>query len=332
MKHKMVPSAFCFFLLIFLLLTLSPVLSIDPDEACPMFPHVTANPNTVHTLESPAGERLWVVLVWISCGHKTHTCEGSLIRRDWVITAAKCLPCGSNASVVVDVGLHHSNIRREVLLGRNVQRIGSDGVHVHPGYRGRELANDIALLHLTNKVNGSFPIGLVECSQKNNLFRVGANCLSAGWGASAGYSALEAKPMQDAYMGLWSREACNAASGIKRTDDGVLCAGAKLYSNVTRNLYENYAEDEMLGPCFVQLGGSLVINRPKVVDDNGQVEIVCEWQLCGVLSSGAPCGSTNVPGMYTNVCMYQSWITDTIRLAEGIYIVSHMCMCMIYCR
>ena len=297
----------------------SPVLSIiDSDEACPVFPQVTANPNTVHTLESPVGKRNWVVLVWASCDSKTTTCEGTLIREDWVITSAGCLACGSDTSVVVDVGLHHSDIRKEMKFGRAVERVGAYGIHVHTHYTRGKLGNDIALIHLAKEVNTSFAIHLVECSQTDSI-QTGRNCLSAGWGTSLKYSSLDAKEMEDAFMGIWSSKSCKRAI-VATNDDDVICAGAKLYSNITSNVTDNLKEidDIVSESCYVQLGASLVISQPKVmVAADGQVDIKCEWQLYGVLSQGMHCGIPGIPGIYTEVCKHEVWITDTIKLAEG---------------
>ncbi len=297
------------------------VLSIiDSDEACPIFPQVTINPTTVHTLESPVGQRNWVVLIWASCDSKTTTCEGTLIREDWVITSVGCLPCGSDTSVVVDVALHNSDIRKEMLLGRTVERVGAYGIHVHSNYIKGQPNHDIALIHLTKKVNSSFVISLVECSQ-TEWIQTGRNCLSAGWGMSSKYSVLDAKAMEDAYMGIWSSKSCERI--ITEADESIICAGAKLYSNITSNpvtdqFKDIINKDSSLNSCYVQLGASLVISQPKVmVSTDGQLSIKCEWQLCGVLSKGMHCEVPDIPGIYTKVCAHDVWITDTIRLAEG---------------
>ena len=310
---------------VFLLINYSRLTqSVDPDEACPVFPQITANPNTVHKQESPIGQRPWVVLIWASCGTKTGTCEGSLIREEWVVTSANCLPCGADTSIVVDVGLHYNNIRREIILGRSVERVGAYSVHVHPNYEGGLITNNIALIHLTKKLNSSLVINLVECNQKESI-ETGRNCLSAGWGASLGHSLFETKMMEDTFMGIWSSQSCSRY--VNTNGRQVVCAGAKLYSNITSPLSDNSVrgtnghqenESDPALSCHVQIGASLVISQPKLmVASDGQVDISCEWQLCGVLARGMRCGVARLPGIYTDVCAHEDWIADTIRLAEG---------------
>ncbi len=286
-----------------------------------MFPQVTANPNIVHTQESPIGQRPWVVLLWVSCGSKTSTCEGALIRKDWVMTTSKCLQCGTEASVVADVGLHYNKIRNEMMLERQVERVGAYGIHL---YTGGIVGDNVALIHLTKKLNNSYVIDLVECSQRKLIHQTGRNCLSAGWGDSIRYSTYDTKPMEDTYMGMWSDQSCSIATG---TSQGVICAGAKLYSNITSTLTDGVrgADESSLKSCYVQLGASLVVSQPKVtVAPDGQADIVCQWQLCGVLTRGMSCGMASVPGVYADVCEYQNWIADTIRTSEGI----SNCTCM----
>ena len=314
-------------IVVILLVLLVYCKAIDPDEACLSFPH-NLNPETVSSKESPIGERSWVALIWITCEY-TQTCEGSLISQDWIMTAAACLPCGASASVIVDVGLHHSDIRREILQGRAVERVGVDGVFVHPNFDPSEGRNDIALLHLAKKVNSSFVIPMIECAQKL-LLHPGRNCLSSGWGDTRHYSILDAKPMHDVYMGLWSIESCNVATNGQV--DGTLCAGAKIYSTLNTStlntMLTNIPDPTSSNSCYVQRGGSLVISQPKIVTGtNYQLEIVCEWQLCGVLSQGMHCGQTNSPAVYTDPCIHQDWMTETIRQTEGNYNYS-MCACI----
>lgn len=302
------------------------VRCINPNEACPVFPQITANPNTVHTKESPMGQRPWVVLVWVSCPDVgSTTCEGSLIDEDWVITTARCFPCGADASVVVDIGLHYSDIRKEMMSNEhsNFERIGAYNVHIHPLYNKTvSTGNDIALIHLIKKVNRSFVVSMTDCNKKGRARTTGRNCMSAGWGTSS----MTVQAMTDVYMGLWSIVACSSATGLPHDNMAIICAGAKLYSNVTSKgllervrITKTMKDPEDRESCHVQLGASLVISQPMVMvaSDDGQVEIKCEWQLCGVLAHGMHCDHPDIPGRYTDICKYEDWIQTTIRIANG---------------
>lgn len=352
MVHYSISLLYSCCLLLLLLLFPQSLHCINPNEACPIYPQITANPNIVHTRQSPVGQRPWVVLVWISCQNiGSTTCEGSLIDEDWVLTTAKCFQCpATDASIVVDVGLHYNDIRKEMSEGRgsHVERIGAYKVHIHPRYNmtdSSSAGSDIALIHLIKKVNSSFVVNMADCNQKKLTRTVGKNCLSAGWGddgsmtisPSTAAAALELHPapyhmkaMTDVYMGLWSAVACESATGlVQQQESTLICAGAKLYSNVTsRGLLERIrvtktskaaSPNPAAAPCHVQLGAGLVISQPMVATSarDGQVEIKCEWQLCGVLAHGMHCDEPDIPGRYTDVCAHEEWIHDTMRVADG---------------
>ena len=50
------------------------------------------------------------------------------------------------------------------------------------------------------------------------------------------------------------------------------------------------------------------------------------WEQVGITSSGYGCARPNLPGIYTRVAAYQSWINETMNSAQTLKSFLYICM------
>lgn len=118
----------------------------------------------------------WQVSIQKNSG--THFCGGSIISKEWILTAAHCLTQIRNPSDI------------KILIGTN-DKTGEGGLYVscdriiiHPNYNETSFDNDIALLHLSKPINFSKSVDYIKLNTLTEFNNPKVDVLLTGWGVT----------------------------------------------------------------------------------------------------------------------------------------------------
>jgi len=202
-----------------------------------------------------------------------HFCGGSLVREDYVITAAHCVQGDSPSQVKVKIGLHNVN-GTQGSITKSVSQI-----IIHPSYSNWSLNNDYAILRLSSPITNFEPIQL--CTDTSHDEEP-VMATTMGWGAtqSGGWGSnilLEVDvPIDDS---------CGNYSNSDITNH-MVCAG-----------YSGGGYDS----CQGDSGGPLIMTN-----SDG------EYELIGIVSWGYGCAEPGYPGVYSKIHSRLDWFFSYI--------------------
>ena len=205
----------------------------------------------------------------------SHFCGGSLIKKNWVLTASHCVQGSSSMKIVV--GLHD----QKDLKG--TETFTAKKIVAHPQFNSSTLDYDYALIQLSGDSKfRTIDLNRIEMNISDDPSKA-SNVWTSGWGTTSQGSFQLPNILNKVEVPLVTAALCNApASYNGQITDRMICAG----------LVQGGKDS-----CQGDSGGPLFVRQTSG-----------DFLLVGVVSWGEGCAKPNKFGVYSKVNAMVDWI------------------------
>ncbi|XP_062610356.1 polyserase-2-like [Saccostrea cucullata] len=239
----------------------------------------------VNGQEASPGEWPWQVSLQyrqFSFLQFSHICGGSLIRPNWVLTAAHCVDGMTSSNLRIEAGIDKVS---ENGATRSISRII---MLQHPQYSSSAAGypNDIALLELSSSftVGGDIQLATLPTNANEDFLSI-TDCYITGWGRTSGGGSTSDVLMEAQMRNIANTECATRWSSVN---------GAAIFDTHICPFEQNKSA------CNGDSGG------PYVCKKNG------DYMLAGVTSWGISTCDGTYPSVYTRVSKYLDWMANYI--------------------
>ncbi|XP_073822297.1 trypsin-1-like [Musca autumnalis] len=201
-----------------------------------------------------------------------HICGGSIISKEWILTAAHCTYGREASELKVRLGSTDTDKDGDLIdVAKLVQ---------HEKFNIRNVDYDYSLIKLSKEIELDETKKIVDLPKLKEDYMDGTVCLVTGWGNTKNRTDWE-QLLRQTKVPIFNQKECSRRYGLfGGVTERMLCAG--------------YAEGGK-DACQGDSGG------PLVTEDG---------VLVGVVSWGYGCARPNYPGIYSRVAYVRDWIME----------------------